>query len=201
MTCSAQSGHSWVGESGLLRWPGYPSAEETDRLIDSKSASSAPAGYRFPVSERRNARAARTFFTRALEADHGRPKARPRPDARTEDDPLTAHDRDRARLRAKPAPRPLRTDRRRARPTIGSWWRSSPSRHSYNREHRLGRAATLPRPINTTPPMTLSPTRSSYPAPGMNTPDGVPIGPKFKAPIAYRPDEADVMIGVRGVLR
>jgi hypothetical protein len=33
---------------GLLRWLGRPSSEETDRLINSRSASSAPAGYRFP---------------------------------------------------------------------------------------------------------------------------------------------------------
>jgi transposase len=33
---------------GLLRWPGGPLGEETDRVINSRSASSAPAGYRFP---------------------------------------------------------------------------------------------------------------------------------------------------------
>ncbi|HEX9372627.1 MAG TPA: hypothetical protein VF897_16570, partial [Roseiflexaceae bacterium] len=35
-------------ERGLLRWLGRPSGEETDRVINSRSGSSAPAGYRFP---------------------------------------------------------------------------------------------------------------------------------------------------------
>jgi IS6 family transposase len=33
---------------GLLRWLGWPLGEETDRVINSRSASSAPAGYQFP---------------------------------------------------------------------------------------------------------------------------------------------------------
>jgi pimeloyl-ACP methyl ester carboxylesterase len=33
---------------GLLRWLGRPSGEETDRVINSRSGLSAPAGYRFP---------------------------------------------------------------------------------------------------------------------------------------------------------
>jgi hypothetical protein len=148
------------------------------------------------VSERRNGRAARTFFNRALtcgpspvevttdrapvyprviddlvpaarqvlerhanntvEADHSRLKARLRP-MRTEDDPLTAHDRGRARLRAKPAPPPLRTDRRRARP------RSGPG--GVHRPRAIPMAVTIgsaglqrcPRPINATPPISLPP--------------------------------------------
>src|SRR5262245_65783936 len=34
--------------TGLLRWLGRPSGGETDRVINSGSGSSAPAGYRFP---------------------------------------------------------------------------------------------------------------------------------------------------------
>src|SRR5262249_18967287 len=33
---------------GLLRWLGRPSGGETDRVINSRSGSSAPSGYRFP---------------------------------------------------------------------------------------------------------------------------------------------------------
>jgi transposase-like protein len=37
-----------VQTTGLLRWLGRASGEETDRVINSRSGSSAPAGYRFP---------------------------------------------------------------------------------------------------------------------------------------------------------
>jgi transposase-like protein len=33
---------------GLLLWLGRPGGEETDRVVNSGSGSSAPAGYRFP---------------------------------------------------------------------------------------------------------------------------------------------------------
>src|SRR6266566_4034692 len=47
--CRSASAHlPCSGWRGLLRWLGRPSGEETDRMINSRSGSSAPAGYRFP---------------------------------------------------------------------------------------------------------------------------------------------------------
>jgi hypothetical protein len=42
------AGSRLVATADLLRWLGRPSGEETDRVINSRSGWSAPAGYRFP---------------------------------------------------------------------------------------------------------------------------------------------------------
>ena len=62
---------------GSVALADYRARGETDRVINSRSASSTPAGYRFPREVM--AVAVRWYLRYVVEADHGRLKARLRP--------------------------------------------------------------------------------------------------------------------------